>query len=313
MDANEWDGDTTTITARLADANGNPVPDGTVINFVSSGGQINRSCSTSTANSGGTNASGFSQCSVILMGQNPRPANGRVAVLAYAEGVKNFTDNNGDGTYTAGTDTLIDMGDAYRDDNENDVYDAGEFLISKGGSTACSNGNGSSTGGTGTGGISTTGYGGAVPARGNTCDGNLAGTVRKQIAILFSSYNAQATAVTATSFTSPTAATFRFYLNGTGTTGNLLPLPSGTTVSTSITSPTGCTASDLSPSTISNTSNTGTTAATNVGALYPFTVTLTGTAAAGVTPAVTCAGATLKISYSSSVSGASSNVTLTIP
>jgi hypothetical protein len=310
MDANEWDGDTTTITARLADANGNPVPDGTVINFVSSGGQINRSCSTSTANSGGTNASGFSQCSVILMGQNPRPANGRVAVLAYAEGVKNFTDNNGDGNYTAGTDTLTDMGDAYRDDNENGVYDAGEFLISKGGASACPNGNGSSTGGTGTGGISTTGYGGAVPARGNTCDGNLAGTIRKQIVIFFSSYNMQATAITVTPFTGgATPASFSFTVGGRTADGlQYVPMPSGTTVAAVVTSPaSGCTASNLSDTTLSNTSYTGTSSTENVLLQYRLSVTLTGTST------VNCQGATLQITTTTSASGATRTFPLTIP
>ena len=310
MDAWQYDGDTTTITARVADANGNPVPDGTVINFVTSGGQINRSCSTSTANTGGTNASGFSQCSVILMGQNPRPTNGRVVVLAYLEGVKNYTDANGNGTYDTG-DTLTDMGDAYRDDNENGVYDSanGEFLISKGGTGACANGNGLSTGGSGTGGISTTGYGGSIPARGSTCDSNLAGTVRRQIVIFFSSYNAVGTAVTTSSFTGGATPTpFRFYLNSSGPTGSLIPLPSGTTVSAAITSPaTGCSASDLSPSSIGNSTYTGTSATENVGSSYPFTVTLTGTAS------VNCAGATLKISYTTSVSGASNFLNFTIP
>jgi hypothetical protein len=297
MDAWLWDGDTSTITARVADANGNPVPDGTVINFVSSGGQINRSCSTLGAN-GGLSATGFSQCSVTLMGQNPRPANGRVAVLAYLEGVKNYTDVNGDGAYTAGTDILVDLGDAYRDDNENGIYDAGEFVIAKGGTTTCA----------GAGGLSATGFGGAQPARANTCTSALAGVVRRQIPIFFSSYNAIGTAITVSPFNTPAVAPFKFYINGTGTTGNLLPLPFGTSVSATITSPsTGCTASGLTPTTVSNTPYTGLSATENVALSYPFTVYLTGS------PTVNCSGAVLQISYTTTVSGASNFLSFTIP
>ncbi len=313
MDAWQYDGDTTTITARVADQNGNPVPDGTVINFVSSGGQINRSCSTSTANSGGLNASGFSQCQVTLMGQNPRPTNGRVAVLAYLEGVKNYTDVNGDGAYTAGTDTLIDLGDAYRDDNENGVYDAGEFVITKGGSTTC----------TGAGGLSSTGYGGGQPARVNTCTGALAGVVRRQIPIFFSSNialdpqavaNAGVTFIKTgtTSFTGTAAKTLTFYVKGSGPSGSLLPLPSGTTVNaTSQTA--GCTASNLFPTTVSNAIYTGTSAAEDINLYYSFQVTLTGTPATSTAAAITCAGASLQVSYTTTVSGVSGVLYYTVP
>jgi hypothetical protein len=325
MDAWRYDGDTTTITARIADANGNPVPDGTVVNFVSSGGQINRSCSTSTANTGGLNASGFSQCSVILMGQNPRPTNGRVAVLAYLEGVKNFTDNNGDGAYSAGTDTLIDLGDAFRDDNENGVYDAGEFIISKGGSSICANFATVLA-------YSATGYGGTEPSRNsytnpstgvttNYCTGALAGVVRKQIIIFFSSDDGDGAAITTSPFNSAVARSFQFYLYGKGTTGNLLPLPLGTSVSTVVYSPaSGCTASDLFPITVGNAANTGTATTLAVAQNYHIqTVTLTGTpgvAASGSTPAipaVTCSGGYLKVTYTTTVSGTSGTVYIPIP
>lgn len=283
IDGWDGDGDTTVLTARVADSNGNPVPDGTVINFVSSGGQISRSCSTTTANTGGLNAAGFSQCSVTLMAQNPRPANGRVVVLAYLEGVKNFTDVNGNGTYDAGIDMLVDQGDAYRDDNENGLYDSslGEFLISKGGALTCAGG------------------GGTAPKRVNTCTGLLPTTVRAQTTILFAASGTSPlfTRLTNTPFNTPAPATFRFYLNGVGTTGNLLPLPVGTTVSVRVLTPaSGCTASDLTPTTVPNTNPT-TDPSTNVGAAYPFSVTLTGTST------VNCSGAVLQVTTASPVSG----------
>jgi hypothetical protein len=273
------DGDPVVITARVADANGNPVPDGTVVNFVSSGGQINRSCSTTTAN-GGLNATGFSVCSVKLISQAFRPSNGRVAVLAYLEGINNYVDNNGNGLYDSG-DTLKDQGDAYRDDNENGQYDPGEFIITKGvlPLVAC--------GGTGK----------PTPARANTCTGLLSTTVRSQIMILWSSAATLPifTRVTSSSFTSPDAAVFKFYLNSSGVAGNLLPLPGGTTVSAKVLTPsTGCTATDLYPSPTANIIDVG-GASTNVGQQYPFSVTLTGTPANGSTPAIVCKDAVLEI------------------
>ncbi|MCX7179554.1 MAG: hypothetical protein NTX56_12580, partial [Proteobacteria bacterium] len=80
------DGITTSVTAMLSDHFNNPVPDGTAVNFTTSGGRIGGSCSTKDGN-----------CTVTLNSQNPRPSNGRVAVLAYAVGEESFTDLNGNG------------------------------------------------------------------------------------------------------------------------------------------------------------------------------------------------------------------------
>jgi hypothetical protein len=224
IDAYEIDGKTTTITARVADANGNPVPDGTVVNFVAAGGQIQRQCTTS-----GANAGGFSQCSILLMGQNPRvttnPTLGRIAVLAYLEGVKNYVDNNNNNQYDAGIDTLIDQGDAYRDDNESGAYDNGEFVIAKGGSGVCP----ASVAGT--------------PSRAGTCTGLLPTTVRAQTTVLFASGQLLITPDYARmgSFTTTAPANYYFSLNGANTP--LLPMPAGTTMKVSITNPpaNGCT------------------------------------------------------------------------
>lgn len=121
------DGDIASITAMLADRNSNSVPDGTVVNFVAEGGKVDGSCKTVDG-----------QCSVNLRTQNPRPANGRVTVLAYVEGDKSYTDKDGDGVYTpisaGGIDTLDNnIGNFFRDDNENATYDSGngEFLYKR--------------------------------------------------------------------------------------------------------------------------------------------------------------------------------------
>jgi hypothetical protein len=83
------------ITVNAADRQGNPVPDGTKIVFVSEGGQIN-----STGQSSCLIANG--RCSVSLIGQDYRPMGsaapggdprpGRVTVLAYTDGEESFVD-----------------------------------------------------------------------------------------------------------------------------------------------------------------------------------------------------------------------------
>jgi hypothetical protein len=276
------DGTTTQLTVRISDANGNAVPNGTVVNFVSSGGQINGTCTTALVAT-------FSQCSVNFSSQAPRPTNGRVVVLAYLEGVKNYTDTNANNQYDAGTDTLSDQGDAYRDDNENGQYDSGEFVVSKGGAVVCA------------------GAGGATPKRVNTCTGLLPTTVRAQTIILLSSNLPLVTAVAGqASFTATNARAFNFTLNGTAQA--LLPMPSGTSISIT-SSVTGCGVGTITPSAVQYVGG-GTDPAANVGSVHA--VALTGTAAAGATPAVTCSGAILTI-QTTTPSGRQGSATVTVP
>lgn len=124
------DGNTTVLTARLADHFNNPVPDGTVINFTTEGGSIVASCSTLTDGNGNSN------CSVTLTSQAPRPADGRVTVLAYAVGEESFIDLNGNGVADLVPNELVDqygastdLPEAFRDDNENGVRDAVETFF----------------------------------------------------------------------------------------------------------------------------------------------------------------------------------------
>ncbi|MEY4295529.1 MAG: hypothetical protein RLY82_1217, partial [Pseudomonadota bacterium] len=210
--------------------------------------------------------------------------------------------------YTAGTDTLIDLGDAFRDDNENGVYDSGEFIISKGGSSSCTNAAIVLA-------YAANGYGGTEPARANTCTGLLAGVVRRQIIIFFSSDAVVGSAYTVAPFTSTTANTFEFYLSSFGPSGSLLPLPFGTTVSAVVTSPAaGCSVSDLFPTTIGNSTNTGTAATLDVARNYHrHSVTLTGTPLTTTAAAVACSGGNLRVTYTTSVSGTSSTINIAIP
>lgn len=91
----EYDGETTTVTARLGDVYNNPVPDGAVVNFLAEGGMIGELGDSLRPT--GRCLTVNSACSVTLTSQNPRPANGRVTVTAYAIGEESFVDVNGNG------------------------------------------------------------------------------------------------------------------------------------------------------------------------------------------------------------------------
>jgi hypothetical protein len=129
------DGISTQVTMSLADRQGNPVPDGTAINFVTEGGvMIPPVCTTGTV-------PGDSQCSVSIRSQNPRPANGLVSILAYAAGEEAFVDLNFDNVYTAG-EPFTDLGNAFRQDaalvgNTTGPYVDGYFSVPRAGSQAC--------------------------------------------------------------------------------------------------------------------------------------------------------------------------------
>lgn len=206
---NAIDGDVATITARMVDRTGNPVPDGTVISFVSEGGKVEPNCSSVKG-----------ECSVVLSTQNPRPLNNniavldnRITVLAYVEGDKSFTDLDGDNLYTKGVDKLIsNIGSFFRDDNENNQYDndygIGEFLYNRavvGNKAICA--------------PSTI----KQPNIADTCDENLDTVIRQQLLFAFSENTATFTNVTANGG----LLSFRLY----GNSMQSVPMPTGTSVS----------------------------------------------------------------------------------
>lgn len=190
------DGTATQLTVRLADRQGNAVEDGTVVNFTAEGGQVGYSCSTLRVNN-------IASCSVNFISQNFRPSNGRVSVMAYTTGAKDYVDINGNNRYDTG-DTLVNIGDAYRDDNEDGLFQSGEFVIRRGGTQTCA------------------GAGEPYPSVANTCDSGLATTVRQQAVIMFSS-SSSAISVDATPMST---SFFQFYLRSAG--NPLLPMPAGT-------------------------------------------------------------------------------------
>ncbi|WP_423187109.1 Ig domain-containing protein [Alishewanella sp. d11] len=140
------DGNEVDVTVFLADHFNNPVPDGTVVNFIAEGGSIESQCNTENG-----------RCSVKWNSQNPRPftavnyANtifgkcdagkpcpfgivnndltvdrplgGRATITAYAIGQESFSDLNGNGRFDQGEFVLAyDLTEAFTDHNEDGVF-----------------------------------------------------------------------------------------------------------------------------------------------------------------------------------------------
>ena len=112
IEGDNWDGTTTTITARLADRFNNPVPDGTAVSFRTEGGSVEPQCVTTAG-----------ACNVVFTGQNPRVSNHRYSVLATAIGEESFTDLNGNGVYDSG-EPYTDISEPFLDRNESGARDA---------------------------------------------------------------------------------------------------------------------------------------------------------------------------------------------
>lgn len=113
------DGTESDIRVQLNDRFANPVPDGTVISFVAEGASvIPAKCSTVNG-----------VCTIKFVTSNYRPADGRVTVLAYAQGEESFVDADGDQKYTAG-EGFADLGPVFVDSNENGTMDSasGEYI-----------------------------------------------------------------------------------------------------------------------------------------------------------------------------------------
>ncbi len=138
------------VTAYLADAFNNPVPDGTAIAFTTEGGQIQPSCVTQNGS-----------CSVTWTSADPRVDDHRITILATAIGHETLFDSNGNNVYDnadggalslgedagftvpASTTTgFSDIAEAWRDDNENNQYDANEVFLDFNNSGSYNNANG---------------------------------------------------------------------------------------------------------------------------------------------------------------------------
>lgn len=115
------DGEESEIRLQLSDRFSNPVPDGTVINVVAEGASVIPAYCTTVSG----------VCRVKFVSSNFRPANGRITVVAYAQGEETFTDQDGDNLYTLAADgsNFQDLGQVYVDKNENGTLETGEYLV----------------------------------------------------------------------------------------------------------------------------------------------------------------------------------------
>lgn len=110
------DGTTNTYSIIAADRNGNPVPTGTTINFVTEGGTIEPSRQTQLVN-------GLARASANFLSSSPRPIDGRITVTAFAQGEESFLDRGpGDNIWNPG-EPFQNLGEVFKDRNFDGLFD----------------------------------------------------------------------------------------------------------------------------------------------------------------------------------------------
>jgi len=113
----------------MTDRFSNPVPDGTAANFRSNGNGIGAQCTTATT------ATESGLCTVNWVSKDPRPANGRSALMVSAIGEDSFIDANANGIFDPPNDNAtpgvgwFEAQEPFEDDNENGVWDPGEPFL----------------------------------------------------------------------------------------------------------------------------------------------------------------------------------------
>lgn len=132
IEGGDIDGTTNTYTIIASDRSGNPVPAGTTINFVTEGGQVEPSKQIQIVG-------GIGRATANFVTSSPRPADGRVTVLAYALGEESFLDLNGNNIYDK-NEPFQDLGSVFKDRNFDGVFDVDvdEFVpLNVNNSSAC--------------------------------------------------------------------------------------------------------------------------------------------------------------------------------
>ncbi len=139
IDGMNRDGTLNTYSIIASDRMGNPVPDGTAINFVTEAGQVLSNVFTVK------DGNGIARATANFASAEPRPSDGRVTVLAYALGEESFIDKNGDNVYTDSADAAIkeqfqDLGSVFLDRQYNNFYNSTDQFIKQndtGGAESC--------------------------------------------------------------------------------------------------------------------------------------------------------------------------------
>lgn len=174
IEGDDIDGTTNSYGVIASDRLGNPVPNGTAINFVTEAGQVQSIAFT-------TISGGLSRATASFQTSEPRPADGRVTVLAYSIGEESFLDTNGNNVIDSG-ELFQDLGDAYLDRTFEGTFDAGvdQFFSLAGTSGACTPSSGLLA------------IGLSIPSRPSTCDGAWGSAfVRRAIETVFSTSTAR--------------------------------------------------------------------------------------------------------------------------
>ena len=113
---------TTEVIVAVTDRVGNPVVDGTVINFVSlDAGSIPSSCVTEN-----------NTCSVEWKPDGRDPANGRARIMATVKGTENFIDTNGNNVFDDGDifdSSFFDLDEPYIDQSNTGDYTLGDYFV----------------------------------------------------------------------------------------------------------------------------------------------------------------------------------------
>ncbi|MFY9512043.1 MAG: hypothetical protein WAQ05_13830 [Rubrivivax sp.] len=109
------DGTPNTYQIIAADRSGNPVPDGTSINFVAEGGQVEAIKQTGLV-------SGLARTTANFVSSEPRPVDGRITITAYGLGEESFVDLNGNNIYDMG-EPFQDLGNVFKDRNADGIFD----------------------------------------------------------------------------------------------------------------------------------------------------------------------------------------------
>ncbi len=108
----DYDGTPNTYTIIASDRLGNPVPEGTSMNFVAEGGQIQAVRQSAVSN-------GLSTTTANFLSSEPRPRDGRITIVSYALGEESFLDRDGDNVYTTagplGPEDYQDLGAIFID------------------------------------------------------------------------------------------------------------------------------------------------------------------------------------------------------
>lgn len=119
------------ITATSSDLYGNPIPDGTVINFTAESGVITSYCETVAGSCTATWRSGGERPQATVGSDALNRTNDRIGmttILAYTQGEAGYTDANGNGVFDD-NEPYVTYGEPFRDDDYNGTYRISEFFV----------------------------------------------------------------------------------------------------------------------------------------------------------------------------------------